>query len=356
MKKILLILAAVGISLLVAGCSGAVNSGSTTSSSGATTTGVDQGATTTTASDGSTGTTTADGSTTTASDGSTGSTTQDTSSTLPADTTTTTAPSAGSATQTVSHDQTEARFVYAGTWQKVSAASASGGSLALANSSGGSLTIRFIGTNLAWIAKESPAYGEASVRVDGGASHTVDLYSAATVWKHTVWQTGTLKNGAHTVVISWTGKKRAAATGTNIDVDGIKVTGVLTGRSQESNSKLVYSGTWKTTSSSLASGGGLKYADTSGAAVTIHFTGIDLAWIAKRGPAYGQAKITVDGAKTYTVNLHGASTVWQMRVWSTGILAMGAHTVTIQWTGVKSSGATGANIDVDAFDVTGTLN
>ena len=134
------------------------------------------------------------------------------------------------------------------------------------------------------------------------------------------------------------------------------MTGVVTGRYQQSNVKLSYSGTWNTTSSTSASGGSFKYAGASGASVTIHFTGIDLAWIAKKGPAYGEAKITVDGAKTYTVNLYRASAAWQQRVWSTGILAMGAHTVEIHWTGAKSKAATGTNINVDAFDVTGTLN
>ncbi len=255
-----------------------------------------------------------------------------------------------------SYERTDPRLTYAGTWKTVSDSAATGGSFAYADSAGASLTIRFIGTHLAWIAKQSPAYGQAKVTVDGGAAHIVDLYNSKTVWKHTVWQTGTLKNGAHTVVISWTGKKRTAATGTNIDVDAIKVTGVLTGRYQQSNAKLSYAGTWNTSSSSSASSGSFKYASTSGASVMIHFTGINLAWIAKTGPAYGEAKVTVDGTKTYTVNLYSAKTAWQKRVWSTGILAMGAHTVEIRWTGAKSKAATGTNIGVDAIDVTGALN
>ena len=260
------------------------------------------------------------------------------------------------ASAAVSHEQTEPRFSYEGTWKTVSAPSASGRSFALADRSGASVTIRFIGTRLAWIAKRSPAYGQATVTVDGGTAQTVDLYSASKVYRHTVWQTGILKNGAHTVVIRWTGKKRTAATGTNINVDAIQVTGVLTGRYQQSDAKFSYGGTWNTASNRSASGGSFRYAGNSGASVMIHFTGIDLAWIAKTGPAYGQAKVTVDGTKTYVVNLYSPGTVWQKQVWSTGILAVGAHTVKIQWTGAKSKGATGTNIGVDGFDVTGILN
>jgi hypothetical protein len=346
MKKALLFATVIAFAALVAGCSGSGATSSTTASSDTTVTGTAQ----------TSSTTILGGDTTTSvSDGSTDTTTEDTSTTLPTDSTTTTTSSTGDISQTVAHQQNEARFAYSGTWKTVSATSASGGSLGLADSSGASLTIRFIGTHLTWIGKESPAYGQAKVTVDGGTAHTVDLYSSTTVWKHTIWQTGTLKSGAHTVVISWTGKKRTAATGTNIDVDAIQVTGVLTGRYQQSNAKFSYSGTWKTTSNTSAAGGSFSYAGASGASVTVHFSGIDLAWIAKKGPGYGEAKITVDGQKTYTVNLYSASTVWQKRVWSTGILAMGSHTVKIQWTGSKSSAATGTTIDVDAFDVTGTL-
>ena len=65
----------------------------------------------------------------------------------------------------------------------------------------------------------------------------------------------TLSKDAHTVTIAWTGKKNAAATDTNINVDAISIAGVVTGRHQQDNAKLAYEGTWDTTSSKSASGG-----------------------------------------------------------------------------------------------------
>jgi hypothetical protein len=268
-------------------------------------------------------------------------------------TTTTTAPPTGN--ETIIRQQSDARFVYSGTWKTVSATGASGKSLAYANASGCSVTISFIGTHFAWIAKESPAYGQAKVTVDGGSAQTVDLYNAKTLWKQTVWETDTLSKDAHTVTIAWTGKKNTAATDTNINVDAISIAGVVTGRHQQDNAKLVYEGTWGTTSSKSASGGSFDYVDASGASVTINFFGLDLAWIAKKGPAYGQATVTVDGGAPTTVDLYSSKVGWQQRVWSTGILDMGAHTVKIEWAGTKSKGATGTNINLDAIDVTGTL-
>ena len=175
------------------------------------------------------------------------------------------------------------------------------------------------------------------------------------MWKHTVWQTGTLSKTAHTVTIAWTGKKNAAAKGTNINVDAISITGVVTGRNQQNNVKFAYAGLWNTTSSNSASGGSFTSADVSGASVTINFTGIALTWIGQKGPSYGQATVTVDGGTTATVDLHDSKVHWQQRVWSTGILPMGTHSVQIQWTGVKSKGATGTSINVDAIDVTGSV-
>ncbi len=361
MKKILFAVMLLGAILLMGGCWGgppgppAPPAGDTTTASG-------QGSTETT--DATSDTSNASQDTTVASDGgSTVSSDQSTDTTVVGDTTTTTAPSdttstttAGTASySTATHGQSDSRFSYSGTWKTVPASSADGGSFTLANTSGSSLTIRFIGTNLSWLAKVSPAYGQAKVTVDGGTAKTVNLYSATTAWKKVVFTTGTLKKAAHTVVISWTGKKSAVATGTNIDIDAIKVTGAITGRYQQGGSKLTYAGTWKSVSTSSASGGAFKYAGASGASVTVKFSGIDLAWIAKTAPDYGKAKITVDGSKTYTVSLYSKTATWQKRVWSTGILADGEHTVKIEWLGTKSSGSTGTYIDVDAFDVAGSL-
>ena len=53
--------------------------------------------------------------------------------------------------------------------------------------------------------------------------------------------------------------------------------------------------------------------------------------------------------------LYDAVTLYQQKVWDTGVLAAGVHTVTIEWSGTKNESATGTNINVDAVDVSGTL-
>jgi N-acetylmuramoyl-L-alanine amidase len=126
------------------------------------------------------------------------------------------------------YQQDNSSFAYGGTWTKnASASSASGGSFSYANVSGASITARFTGTYLAWVTKKSPVYGIAEVVLDGGDPQTVDLYNSSEVWQQTVWNTGTLDDGSHTVTITWTGAKNASATDTNIGVDAFEIFGQL---------------------------------------------------------------------------------------------------------------------------------
>ncbi len=73
--------------------------------------------------------------------------------------------------------------------------------------------------------KKSPFYGKARVIVDGGTPVYVDLYSASDQYKKTVFNTGLLANGSHTLTIECLGTKRPAAKGTYIGVDAFDVIG-----------------------------------------------------------------------------------------------------------------------------------
>jgi hypothetical protein len=283
-----------------------------------------------------------------------------TTTTVPEETTTSTSEESTTTTTegfppTITHDQDSSRFVYAGKWSKLAAAGAAGKSLAVANSAGASLTIRFYGEACSWIAKTSPAYGHAEVKVDGGTATTVDLYSTDTVWKKKVWKSGSLSLGDHMVTISWTGDKTKGATGTNINVDAVVVVGVLIASYEQDNAKFIYDGTWKAGTNSSASGGSLTQADVSGASVTVRFTGVRLAWFGQLDPANGQAKVSVDGGPDSTVDLYSAATKPKQALWDTGLLDLGDHTVTITWSGEKNASATGTAINVDSFEVTGSL-
>ena len=116
-------------------------------------------------------------------------------------------------------------------------------------------------------------------------------------------------------------------------------------------------GTWYSNASApAASGGSFRYVNAAGASVTVKFTGTYLAWITKKSPLYGMAKVTLDGVDQGTVDLYSATEVWQQKVWETSLSHLrDPYAWSSPWTGNKNPAATGTNIGVDAFDIVGTL-
>lgn len=274
-----------------------------------------------------------------------------------------TSDAAGSAddfTYFARYQQNDSRLVYSGTWTVSSATAASGGSFRFTNSAGSSVTVPFKGTRIIWIAKKSPVYGIAGVSLDGGPPVDVDLYSPTAVYQKKVWDSGSLPDGLHTLKISWTGRRAPSATGTNVGVDALDVAGALVAakRFEQSDSRLDWSpatGVWKTSYTSYASGGSFRFANAPGAAVVIDFTGVRLTWIAKTSPVYGKARVILDGGPPVTVDLYSSTATYGVKIWSTGFLKPGDHSVRIEWTGTKRAAATGTNINLDAVDVIGGL-
>lgn len=317
MMRVLPIAALVALLLGLAGCSGAVVvSTDSTSTTSATARSVDEEPTTTTA-----------GATTT----------------LPI-----------TLWQTIRYEQNAPGLRYSGAWTRSSSGSASKGSFVFADSAGASLTFDFIGTYCALLAKTSNRYGKAKVTIDDSTS-TVDFYSKDPVWSHIVWETKTLPFGAHTVTISWTGKKAKGAKDTNVNVDAIEIVGAIVGYHPQNDERIAYSGKWKTVENESASGGSFALTKTSGASVSVSFTGVQVDWFAKAGPAYGKAQVTVDGGEPVMVDLFSEDELWRQRVWTSGRMEMGPHVVKIKWTGTKNPSATDTYINVDGFEIAGFL-
>jgi hypothetical protein len=127
-------------------------------------------------------------------------------------------------------------------------------------------------------------------------------------------------------------------------------------RYQQDFWRLVYKGQWYGNASApLASGGSFRFVNASGTSVTIRFTGTYIAWITKKSPYYGKARLTLDGVDLGTVDLYSAKEVWQQKVWSRTFASSGTHTLVISWTGAKNAAAKAANIGIDAVDIVGRL-
>ena len=261
---------------------------------------------------------------------------------------------------TTPYEQSDSRFKYAGTWSTYSTTSASGGSYARASSSTASVTVKFNGTYLKWIATAGTSTGKAYVSVDSGTAQLVDLARTAAAYKQEVWNSGVLTSGVHTVKVWWYPSNTA---GKYITVDRFDVAGTLMDAAttvgsestqvEQTDSHIIYNGTWSVFSATSASGGSYSRSCASGASATVKFTGTRLAWIATAGTTTGKAFVSLDGGAAVSINLARTAVAYKQTVWDSGTLTSGSHTVKIWW---DPSNVAGKYIDVDAFLVEGTVN
>lgn len=121
---------------------------------------------------------------------------------------------------------------------------------------------------------------------------------------------------------------------------------------EESNSKLSFSGKWSTTSQKEASGLKIKYADTAGSKVSMNFTGTGIRLISTLGNNKGIAKVIIDG-KSYSVDMYNKTIKNQAVAFEKTGLSSGKHTITVQYTGMKSGKSSGTAIVIDAFQIIG---
>lgn len=256
---------------------------------------------------------------------------------------------------TIWYEQTDSRIRYTGAWYTFSTASASGGSYRRANSNSAYVTFFFVGERLDWITMKGTTTGVADVSVDGVRVATVDLSNPVAVYKQKVWSTEKLPHGLHRVCIS---RNPASPPGKYITVDAVAVVGTLVSpsRVEQTDGRLHYSGIWSVGTSSSYSGSSHRYASSSGASLTAEFEGDYFAWIATKGANYGIAKVTLDNAVTFWVDLYSPLTLYRQKVWETPPgLASGPHKVKIECTGTKRAASSGTRISVDAFEYLGTV-
>ncbi len=234
------------------------------------------------------------------------------------------------------------------------------------------MMVSFEGAYLSWISRTANTQGKAKVSLYAGdvdpgnlvSSETVDLYSSATTWKKSVYNTGMLTDGAYTVVIECLGEKNPASWWYTIGVDAFDIIGtpvapplvLLTTRYQQSDAKITYLGDWTTSNNASASGGSFASSRQAGAAALAKFTGTEVSVLASTGPAQGEADIYVDDVLVDTVDLYSATTAWKVPIYSDDTLAHTAHTVAIECTGTKNPSSSGIAVSLDALEIAGTLD
>ena len=95
-------------------------------------------------------------------------------------------------------------------------------------------------------------------------------------------------------------------------------------------------GTWNLRAARSASGGHIKYANTSGAMARFPFAGRNVAWIAPTGPDRGKAEVWVGGVKAKTVDLYSSSAQPRKMVFTKSWGSSRSHTLEIRVLGKKN--------------------
>ncbi len=120
-------------------------------------------------------------------------------------------------------------------------------------------------------------------------------------------------------------------------------------RYEESDARIAFSPGWNDGSSTVLSGGAMKWTGAKGAAVNISFVGPSISLVSNKARSYGSFAVSVDGVSQGLVSLYSVPTLYQQTVWGqSGLDPSTEHTVTITAVG-------NGTIAIDALDVTGDL-
>ncbi len=106
--------------------------------------------------------------------------------------------------------------------------------------------------------------------------------------------------------------------------------------------------TWTRQAIASAYGGYVKHNDSRGAEVTFTFTGRKVAWVSRKSPRSGRAKIYIDGTHVRTVDLYSAKGKARQVVFTKSWSTSGTHTLTVDIAG-QNSASGGRRVDIDAF-------
>jgi hypothetical protein len=173
----------------------------------------------------------------------------------------------------------------------------------------------------------------------------VNLYSAAPTTR-AFYFTGLAKRH-HTLKIVVLGRKSAASSGDWVSIDGFGFRAAV--NPTEESSPAIHYDSWSGLLAPSASGGTIHRSGSPGASVSMEFRGRTLRWVTATGPAYGRARVVIDG-KARIFDLYRHSRHWQV-AFTYRHLGAGEHHVRITALGRKDHAARSARVVVDALVV-----
>jgi len=265
---------------------------------------------------------------------------------------------------------------YSGTWTQCGdcVPTTPNRSFRYSNNYGAIATIRFSGTQINIYGVKERHGGLAAISVDGGTPTVVDTFASTSVVS-LIYSSGQLAAGTHTATITNLHQRNAAADAYTVSFDRadaisdpnpppppppaptaatIEDTSIGTGNNQVS-----YGGTW------YAYGGcvptspnkSFRYSLTAGATATIHFTGTQIDVYGVKEPHGGFATISGDAVDPARPMASGQIDTYApvstlTLLFSSPVLAAGAHTLTITNTHQHNAASDAYVVGFDRAEVT----
>jgi PQQ-like domain len=227
-------------------------------------------------------------------------------------------------------------------WETVFDRSAVGGAYRASRIKGQTATFTTPRTHkVLWTTHVGRQEGRARLLIDGHSQGTFDLYAQVRGVRRFEFTKLPLRK--HVVTIEVLGTKDAASSGRWVAVDAFTERGSV---HQETALGVKY-GAWRGVAARAASGGSYRVSKSPRARLTFAFTGSRINWVTATGPAYGRARVVIDGAG-HTVDLYRPRHHWRVNVSFTR-LGPGTHHITVIPLGRKDRASASANVVFDAF-------
>ena len=256
-------------------------------------------------------------------------------------------------------EQDDPSISYSGNWYSNETPLHSGGMAALTNAPGARVTLSFTGSGITWVGVVDAYSGLATVYVDGHMT-IVDSYADPAEYQHAVYAIHGLSSDTHTLTIEVTHERAGKTEGSWVWLDAFDIengkplpSGVTagSGRVEENNPALVFTGRWYPNANPDHSGGGAVLATDAGSRATVAFNGTGVSWMAYRDEWCGVARVYVDGDLKVTVDTYLSPSHPRTVPYTIEGLAPGTHTLTIEATGTRNESSKGSWIWLDSFDV-----
>jgi glucose/arabinose dehydrogenase/PKD repeat protein len=108
-----------------------------------------------------------------------------------------------------------------------------------------------------------------------------------------------------------------------------------------------YAGTWATSTGTAKYRGDDHFSSTTASSYTLRFSGTQVSLYGAKAPRHGQASVQIDNRAPVVIDQYAPTRADNVRVYRSGVLVAGQHTVKVTLTGTHQAASTGNTITID---------